>query len=107
MTRVFFVHHAQPERSWKKTRTRPLTKEGKEDSNIVLEFFKDKEIDVFYCSPYKRSLDTIADTAAFFGKEIVIDEHFREREGVLMVIIWECIKSVGLIMIIMKMAENL
>lgn len=80
MTRVYFVRHAQPEHNWKEDRTRPLTEEGKKDSEIVLDFFKDKKIDAFYCSPYKRSLDTIADTAAFFGKEIITDERFRERE---------------------------
>lgn len=35
---------------------RPLTEEGKKDSAIVLEFLKDKKIDAFYCSPYKRSM---------------------------------------------------
>ena len=50
------------------------------DSAIVLEFLKDKKIDAFYCSPYKRSMDTIADAAAFFGKEIIKDERLRERE---------------------------
>ena len=41
---------------------------------------EDKKIDSFYCSPYKRSMDTIADAAAFFGKEIITDERLRERE---------------------------
>ena len=80
MTRVYFVRHAQPEHAWKEDRTRPLTEEGKNDSKIVLDFFKDKKIDVFYCSPYKRSIETIADTAAFWGKEIITDEDLRERE---------------------------
>ena len=80
MTKVYFVRHAQPEHAWKDDKTRPLTEEGKKDSAIVLDFLKDKEIDVFYCSPYKRSLDTIADAAAFFGKEVVTDERLRERE---------------------------
>ena len=80
MTRVYFVRHAQPEHDWKEDRTRPLTEEGKIDSAIVLEFLKDKKIDAFYCSPYKRSMDTIADAAAFFGKEIIKDERLRERE---------------------------
>lgn len=80
MTRVYFVRHAQPEHTWKEDRTRPLTIEGKRDAAIVLEFLKDKKIDVFYCSPYKRSIDTISDTAAFFGKEIITDEDLRERE---------------------------
>lgn len=80
MTTVFFVRHAQPEHMWKDDRTRPLTTEGKADANIVLEFLKNQKIDVFYCSPYKRSLDTIADTANFFRKKIIIDERLRERE---------------------------
>lgn len=80
MTEIYFVRHAQPEYTWEDDRTRPLTAEGKKDSKIVLDFLKDKEIDVFYSSPYKRSFDTIADTADFFGKKILIDERFRERE---------------------------
>ena len=80
MTRVYFVRHAQPEHDWEEDRTRPLTEEGKKDSAIVLEFLKDKKIDAFYCSPYKRSMDTIAEAADFFTKEIVTDERLRERE---------------------------
>lgn len=80
MTKVYFVRHAQPEHDWEEDRTRPLTEEGKKDSEIVLEFLKDKKIDAFYCSPYKRSMDTIAETAAFFAKEIITDERLRERE---------------------------
>lgn len=79
-TEVYFVRHAQPEHMWEDDRTRPLTDEGKKDTKIVLDFLKSKEIDVFYSSPYKRSFDTIADTAAFLGKEILTDERLRERE---------------------------
>ena len=79
-TQVYFVRHAQPEYMWKDDRTRPLTDEGREDSKMVLDFLKDKAVDVFYCSSYKRSLDTIKDTAAFYGKEIITDERLRERE---------------------------
>lgn len=80
MTRVYFVRHAQSDHDWEEDRTRPLTEEGKKDSEIVLEFLKDKNIDAFCCSPYKRSMDTIADAAAFFRKEIITDERLRERE---------------------------
>ena len=80
MTRVYFVRHAQPEHAWKEDKTRPLTEEGRNDTAIVFDFFKDKQINIFYCSPYKRSIDTIADTAALFDKQIIIDERFRERE---------------------------
>lgn len=80
MTKVFFVRHAQPEHSWEEDRTRPLTEEGKNDSSVVLEFFKDKNIDVFYSSPYKRSFDTIADAASYYGLEITTDERLKERQ---------------------------
>ncbi len=80
MTKIFFVRHAQPDHSWRDDRTRPLTEEGLRDTKIVLETLKDKEIDLFFCSPYKRSIDTIAETAQYFQKEIIIDERFRERE---------------------------
>ena len=80
MTKIYFVRHAQPEHAWEDDRTRPLTGEGRRDSAIVFEFFKDKHIDAFYSSPYKRSMDTIADSADFFGKDIITDEDLRERE---------------------------
>ena len=80
MTKIYFVRHAQPEHAWEDDRTRPLTGEGKKDSAIVFEFLKDKHIDAFYSSPYKRSMDTIADSADFFGKDIITDEELRERE---------------------------
>lgn len=80
MTKVYFVRHAEPDHDHKEDRTRPLTAEGLEDRKIVLETLKDKEIDVFYCSPYVRSMATIEEAAAFFEKEICTDERFRERE---------------------------
>lgn len=80
MTKLFFVRHAQPEFNWSDDRTRPLTEEGKTDSEKVVEFFKDKSIDKFYCSPYKRSIDTIKKTAEMFGMTIITDERLRERE---------------------------
>ena len=80
MTKIYFVRHAQPEHAGEDDRTRPLTGEGRRDSAIVFEFLKDKHIDAFYSSPYKRSMDTIADSADFFGKDIITDEDLRERE---------------------------
>ena len=86
MTRVYFVRHAQSEHDREDERTRPLTAEGKEDAKAVLAFFRDTEIssgvkiDEFYCSPYQRSIDTIAEAAAFYGKEILTDERLRERQ---------------------------
>ena len=81
MTRVYFVRHAQPVHSHADDRTRPLTEEGIADTSVVLETLKDKRIDAFYCSPYKRSMDTIRSTAEYYGMEISTDERLREREN--------------------------
>ncbi len=81
MTRVYFVRHAQPDHAWEDDKSRPLTMEGREDSRKVLKFLQDKNIDSLYCSPYKRSLDTIGETAAYYEKEIITDERLRERES--------------------------
>lgn len=80
VTKVYFVRHAQPEHSFEDDRTRPLTLEGEKDTEIVTDFLKDKQIDVFYSSPYKRSMDTIVHAALFYGKSIITDERLRERE---------------------------
>lgn len=81
MTRVYFVRHAQPVHTHADDRTRPLTEEGRADTSIVLEALKDKQIDAFYSSPYKRSVDTIRSTAEYYGVEIITDERLREREN--------------------------
>lgn len=80
MIKVYFVRHAEPEHEWGDDRTRPLTVDGKIDSKKVMDFFRDKVIHEIYCSPYKRSIDTIADTAELLKKEILIDERLRERK---------------------------
>lgn len=81
MTRVYFVRHAQPDYRVGTDRDRPLTAEGLEDRRVVLEFLRDKEIGAFYCSPYRRSMDTIAEAAQYFGQNIRTDERLRERES--------------------------
>lgn len=83
MTKVYFVRHAQSDFNHpdaEDDRIRPLTEEGKQDTKAVLDFLKDKNIDIFYCSPYKRSMDTIRETAEYFEKDIITDERLRERE---------------------------
>ena len=79
MTRVYFVRHAQSDFSSGSDRDRGLTAEAMEDRKVVLDFLRDKQVDVFYCSPYRRSLDTIRETAEFFDMPIHTDERLRER----------------------------
>lgn len=79
MTKIFFVRHAQPEHSWNDDRTRPLTDEGLKDTLKVLNFFKELNVDCFYSSPYKRSIQTIESTERYFDKEIIVYERLKER----------------------------
>ena len=82
MTCIYFVRHCQSDHTksgdeW----LRPLTKEGLDDSHAVLYYLKDKNIDVFISSPYKRSYDTIAKAAEYYHLQIKTDERLRERKS--------------------------
>lgn len=79
MTKVYFVRHAQPCHGWQDDRTRPLTNEGLADARRVTAFFRERQVDAFFCSPYRRSLDTIRGAAALLNREIFCDERLRER----------------------------
>lgn len=81
LTRVYFVRHAQPDYGHTDDRTRPLTAEGSSDVGIVLEALKEKTIDAVFCSPYKRCLDTIRQTAEYYRLPVLTDERLREREA--------------------------
>ena len=80
-TTVIFVRHAQSLHPWEDDRTRPLTEAGLSDRAVVLDTIKDRHIDVFLSSPYRRSVDTIRPAADFFGMSIITDERFRERKS--------------------------
>ena len=81
LTHVYFVRHAQPVHAHQEDRTRPLTPEGKQDAALVTKTLSDKAIDVFYCSPYQRSLDTVRPAAGYYGLPIRQDERLRERQA--------------------------
>ena len=81
MTNVYLVRHAQPDSQWVDDRTRPLTALGLEERKKVTDLLSKMPIDVFYSSPYKRSMDTISECADFFKMDIRTDERFRERKA--------------------------
>ncbi|MBL4932256.1 histidine phosphatase family protein [Clostridium paridis] len=81
MTSIYFIRHAQPDHDWDEDRTRPLSDEGVNDSKRVTEFFREMEIDYYISSPYKRSIDTIKESADGHGISIILDERLRERES--------------------------
>jgi len=82
MTKVYFIRHAEPERSSDSVyndRTYPLSKKGLADRKLVTEYLLDKNIDVIISSPFKRAVDTIVDFSEKVGHEIELIEDFRER----------------------------
>ena len=78
-TKIIFVRHAQAQYG-EDDKTRPLTEEGLKNRSIVVETLKDRHIDRFISSPYKRSIDTIQTAADYFGMPIETDERFGERK---------------------------
>jgi 2,3-bisphosphoglycerate-dependent phosphoglycerate mutase len=81
MTRVFFVRHAEPDKTVKDDRSRPLTGRGAASASFVTEILKGRGIDAAFSSPYKRSLDTIKPFTDSEGIQIRTDERLRERVG--------------------------
>ena len=76
---MIFVRHAQAVYG-SDDRNRPLTETGLEDRKIVAETLRDRKIDAFLSSPYRRSMDTIRPAAELRGMDIRTDERFRERQ---------------------------
>ena len=60
--------------------TAPLTEAGLEDRKIVAATLRDRKIDAFLSSPYRRSMDTIRPAAELRGMDIRTDERLRERK---------------------------
>ncbi len=80
MTEVYFVRHAQSDHSVQGNRTRPLTDEGKNDTRVVADFLRDKDIGFIASSSYIRAIDTVGLFSLQSGLEINIYEDFRERK---------------------------
>jgi len=82
MTTIYYIRHAQPERSADSPytdRTYPLTDKGINDRILVTEYLRDKNIDVVLSSPFKRAVDTVAVFAEEAGLDVELIEDFRER----------------------------
>ncbi len=80
ITTVYFVRHCLPDSAIADDRNRPLTAEGLSDAFKVRDVLKDKAVNVFVSSPYRRSIESIQRAAEFFHLEIETDERLRERK---------------------------
>lgn len=79
MTDIYFVRHAEPDYTNHDDLARPLTEKGQKDTQLVCDFFADKNIDIAFSSPYIRSIDTIMPFCKQQKLEINIESDFRER----------------------------
>ncbi len=80
MTTVYFVRHAEPDYKNHNDMERPLTLKGKEDSKLVTDYLKEKEIEIVLSSPYVRAVQTVKDYADSYGHTITTVSDFRERK---------------------------
>jgi len=80
MTTVYFIRHAESDRSIQDTRERPLTAKGLADAEKLAALFTDTAIHRIYASPYKRAVDTVAPLAESRKLDITRVENLRERD---------------------------
>ncbi|HHX69227.1 MAG: histidine phosphatase family protein [Miniphocaeibacter sp.] len=76
---IYFVRHAESDTNIKDEILRPLTAKGREESRIIKSYLANKNIDLIYSSPYKRSIETLKDFSSYIDKEIIIIENLKER----------------------------
>lgn len=56
-----------------------LTVQGQEDTVRLIDFFRDKDIEMIISSPFVRTIETINPFANTIEKDILIDERLKER----------------------------
>ena len=79
MVKVYLIRHCQPVADESNgDGARPLTQKGYQDVPKVTEYFLKKKIDAVYCSPYRRSIETISDYCEKSGHDLNIVQDFRE-----------------------------
>ena len=78
LTNLFFVRHAHSTYTPDELR-RPLSEKGQTDAELITQILKKENIDYVISSPYKRAVQTVEGVADFFGKEVIIENSFKER----------------------------
>jgi 2,3-bisphosphoglycerate-dependent phosphoglycerate mutase len=78
LTNLYFVRHAHSTYTPEELR-RPLSEKGQTDAEIITQILKKENIDYVISSPYKRAVQTVEGVADFFGKEVIIENSFKER----------------------------
>lgn len=78
-TTIYMVRHGQsPKTAGGHERTRGLTAKGEADTVRITELLREESIGVFYSSPYRRAVLTLAGLAEEAQAEILVEENLRE-----------------------------
>lgn len=77
-TNLYFVRHAHsiytPDEF-----LRPLSEQGQRDTVRITQLLEKVSIDYVISSPYKRAVQTVEGIADLCGKEVIIENDFKER----------------------------
>ncbi|MER2227199.1 MAG: histidine phosphatase family protein [Carnobacterium sp.] len=76
---IYFVRHAESDSRVHDEFLRPLTEKGIQDSALVTNYLKDKNIQYIYSSPYVRAVDTVKNLSEMFAIDVTCIDNFRER----------------------------
>jgi 2,3-bisphosphoglycerate-dependent phosphoglycerate mutase len=79
LTNLYFVRHAHSTYTPDEL-GRPLSTKGLADAERISKILENENIDIIISSPYKRAVQTVEGVAKFIGKEVIIEEGFKERD---------------------------
>ncbi|MGK0575964.1 histidine phosphatase family protein [Macrococcus capreoli] len=79
MKQIYFIRHSIRDISYKHDESAPLTEQGVELANKLVNLFKDKEITNIFSSPFKRAIDTVQPIADYKEMDVEIIDDFYER----------------------------
>jgi 2,3-bisphosphoglycerate-dependent phosphoglycerate mutase len=79
ITRIYFIRHCESDRTVKDGKIRPLTQKGYSDAQLLFSLFDGIHIDMAYCSPYKRAIETIEPLVNSRKLTIQIEDKLHER----------------------------
>lgn len=79
LTNLYFVRHAHSIYTPEELK-RPLSKEGFSDVEKIDRLLSQERIDYVISSPYLRAVQTVEGVAERIGKEVILEDGFKERQ---------------------------
>lgn len=78
LTNLYFVRHAHSTYTHDEL-GRPLSNRGIADAERITNILEKENIDIVISSPYKRAVQTVEGVAKVLGKELIVEDGFKER----------------------------